>query len=199
MTSRAGMSVRGVLLGFFATLVAALSHSLAGGTIASIAGLCLALVFSTLVCVALAGRALSLWRTAASVAASQLLFHGLFGGIVGSSAIVTSPSHHHGQLPSLAPTAGMHAVHESPSMWAAHLAAALVTLLSARKGEQAIAGLALLVALVVRPLLASFAPPVADPSAVRMRMPASPRDVALRMSALISPMRHRGPPELQFV
>ena len=69
---------RGTLAASAATFVALTSHILGGGAFPTTMGLIVPLSLSILVCVALAGRRLSLPRLTVSVGTSQTLFHLLF-------------------------------------------------------------------------------------------------------------------------
>jgi len=102
------------------------------------------LVLSTFVCVLLSGRRLALWRLSASVAVSQLLFHGLFILGTTSSAVGSSETGVHAghTMTVVISTAGMsHHGQESIWMWAAHALAAVVTIGLLHRGETAIAAL----------------------------------------------------------
>ena len=81
MDSRWARVARGTVAAAFATFVAAFSHTLAGGATPAPFGLAVSLVISAMICTTLAGRTVSLLRLAASVAASQILFHSLFSGL----------------------------------------------------------------------------------------------------------------------
>ena len=70
--------LRGVAAAVAATFIAAFSHVDAGGPPPDGTIILLSLALSGLVCTALAGRSLSLWRLSAAVVLSQALFHGLF-------------------------------------------------------------------------------------------------------------------------
>ena len=77
-----------------ATLSALFSHVAGGGEVPGLLGLAVPLVLSVPVCVALAGRGLSLARLAVSVGVSQLLFHALFE--IGAAAGPAGAAHAHG-------------------------------------------------------------------------------------------------------
>ena len=140
--------MRGVWFAAFATLLAAASHMLVGGnTPAPVALVATAIVVLPL-CVALAGRERSLWRTSLAVALSQGLFHWSFGAIgavtaqgsvVSGSGFAAAASPHADHLGSLGQWGPMLA---SPGagwlMLAAHAVAALVTVAMLRFGEDAL-------------------------------------------------------------
>ncbi|MFD2795079.1 hypothetical protein ACFS27_16085 [Promicromonospora vindobonensis] len=69
---------RGPVVASAATGAALLSHLLGGGAMPGWLGILVPWVLSLTVCTALAARRPSLWRTTASVVASQVLFHTLF-------------------------------------------------------------------------------------------------------------------------
>ena len=188
MDSRWARVARGSAAALFATLVAAVSHTAAGGAAPSAFGVAASLAISVMVCTMLTGRALSVGRLAVAVGLSQGLFHLLFSGlgtpvvVQHSMAAMDAPASHLQVAPHL---------HAGPTMWAAHAVAAVVTVVAFRFGEQAFWGLIqtarLLLArllVVAIPVLHVVRPVVAAPSRF------VPRDLAL----LLSPMRHRGPP-----
>jgi hypothetical protein len=182
MHTRAARVARGCLAAGFATFVAAFSHTVAGGTAPSAFGVLACLVLASAASVLLAGRTLSLWRLAASVALSQALFHGLFSTLGTPVAV----EHVHGAMPSTdAP-----ALDERSEMLLAHLVAGVLTLVALRFGERAFWGLAATAHLLIRRLLPVFVPtrPVLRRPAPAVRV-AAPRTVLLR-----STLRRRGPP-----
>jgi len=147
MSSRWGRFVRGWLTASFAVFVAALSHVVAGGAAPGPVSLALALAFSGMACVALAGKTLSVLRTTFSVAFSQIVFHVLFGlGAGGATSLVMTGSGHHAPV-TMTPGAvaavdsmGMAAAGAAGVdawMWAAHGAAAVLTILALHQGEKA--------------------------------------------------------------
>ncbi|NUL47556.1 hypothetical protein F7P69_20475 [Cellulosimicrobium funkei] len=172
------------------------------------------------VCTALAGRRLSWWRLSAGVAASQALFHWLYSATASAApaaAPVLTGSHgghgqHGGHPEGLAaittatatatvpgtgevPGAGAALHADSPAMVAAHLLAAVVTVLALRRGEVLAAHVAeLAVGLILRSpgaRLARWVPavPVRRVSAARLNLVHRPEDV------LCPSLRLRGPPE----
>lgn len=185
--SRWARVARGATAAAFATFVAALSHTAAGGSTPSVVGIAASLLLSVAVSTVLAGRAPALWRLAASVAVSQVLFHFVFSSV---GAPVVAPHVHH--VERFAPEA-VHA--HASTMWFAHVLAGLVTIVAFRYGESALRGLRdtlrlFVVRLVTAPSV-STAPehPAARVSADRVFVP---RERTL----FLSPMRHRGPPAL---
>ncbi|MEV4900228.1 hypothetical protein AB0K08_02665 [Citricoccus sp. NPDC055426] len=173
------------------------------------------------VCTALAGRRLSWWRLAAGVTASQLLFHWLYSATAGPAAAPALSGldgrhgAHSGHPGSLVPGIGSSAatgssagttlgevpgaagaVHaDSPAMAAAHLLAAVMTVVVLRRGEVLAGRVAdLAVGLLLRSpgaRLARWIPavPVRRVSAAQLRVAYRPEDV------LLPSLRLRGPPE----
>lgn len=181
MHSRAARVARGAVAAGFATFVAAFSHTVAGGVAPSVFGVLASLLLSTAGCALLAGRELSLWRLAASVGLSQLLFHGLFSTV---GAPVPVEHAHETMLPD-APASAAHG-----DMLAAHVLAGVVTLIALRFGERAFWGVARTALLLFARLL-----PVAVPVTPGIPRLVPQRRVARSISVLLlSPMRHRGPP-----
>lgn len=152
--------VRGTSAGTAATLFALTFHLLADGAAPSPLAILAPLGASVLVGVLLAGHRLSLGRLALTVTAAQVLFHVLFvlgvpraphaGGI--HAALAVPPTHpvpaghtgHVDAVASVAPVVGVpdvtHAghAHGDVAMVAAHLAAALLTLVLLHRGERAL-------------------------------------------------------------
>lgn len=137
MRIRHRRALRGTLAASAATFVALTSHILGGGAFPTTMGLIVPLSLSILVCVALAGRRLSLPRLTVSVGTSQTLFHLLFslftptasggpgasvrsdGGLaalLGShSQHVSMPTTHHTAMNSM-PSGAMQMTHDSAVM-----------------------------------------------------------------------------------
>lgn len=203
MATRWARFARGWLAAGFATFVAAFFHAASGGDAPSAAGVSLALAFSGIACIALAGRRLSVWRLTVSVVLSQFLFHALFGlgHGTGTGTGTAGVGHSHLMHIDIGTLVGPGAGHThsmpptDPWMWAGHAAAALVTIAALRYGELAFwslyriarIGLArLMVASTLAPLdTAQGAPAAAHGGRVV-------RDLGI----LIGRMRHRGPPSV---
>jgi hypothetical protein len=203
-SARASRVLRGSVAAAFSTFVALLSHVTGGGSAPGAVGVAVPLALSVLVCVALAGRRLTLPRIVLSVAASQFLFHTLF--VLGSSSGVSgsSPAGHAGHAGhagavgavELSVTAGHPASHTTGAMWAAHIVAAAVTIAMLRQGDAALtrlAEIALFVAHAVVRVLALLAPAT------------FPRPATATVDAVVRPLRERlaigdvsrrGPPAL---
>lgn len=200
MATRWARFVRGWLTASVAVLVAALSHTAAGGASPAPISLVLALAFSGMVCVALAGKKLSLPKLTVSVVLSQVLFHALFGLGGASSARMTATGHHgsgavvigSADTASVVPAEGMH---DMGWMWIAHALAAVITIIALRRGERAFWSLRdfawLTLVAIVRTLgiIVTLPRQRAHVLAVLAHgFIATDRDI------LLPPMRHRGPP-----
>ena len=191
MASRWARVIRGIIAALFSTLVAAVSHSLAGGSLSS-TGLLVAVTFATLACIAMTGKRLSAARLAASVTASQLAFHLLFSLIGTSSTVSVVSSGHHGMSTMVVGAADATAS-ASPDtlMWFGHAVAAVATFLLLRFGEAAFWRLAEIARLLVRVIRVPVVTIV--PAVPRQRVSGvvfSPRFFTLLRSSLL----FRGPP-----
>jgi hypothetical protein len=194
MTSRGIRTLRGTAAACFAVFVAALVHDAAGGGLPSLLAVSLSLAFAVPLCVALAGRRISLWRQAASVGVSQLLLHLLFG--LGSNASGTAlhvPAGHMHMGGTIAVTAG-HAMpmhHDTPLMFVAHGCAALITIAALRRGERTLHALATFTVLLVTAIARLTVVPIGAPA----RMPVQTRPITLASpTRVLGALRHRGPP-----
>ncbi len=108
MQSRWARVGRGAVGAAVATLVAALSHTIAGGVPPSWFGVGVTFVLAASAGSVLAGRSVSWWRLTASVALGQAMFHLLFAGM----GTPTPAAHDHGAtLAALAP-------HDHGMVWA---------------------------------------------------------------------------------
>ncbi|MBF4632895.1 hypothetical protein ITJ38_00590 [Agreia pratensis] len=202
MSTRWTRVARGTLAAGFSTFVAAFSHAAAGGSAPSIAALSLAIAFSTMICVALAGRGLSYWRIGASVAVSQVFFHTLFSLIATPAARTpgSAPAAHsgHDMAAMFAPTgpaaSSALAIGIDVAMIAGHVFAAVVTFAAIVWGERAVRGLlaaALVRATRLSALLVpspSFAPPAIRVGRVHRI------DAPAMLEVLRASLWHRGPP-----
>lgn len=212
--------VRGWAAAVVATLLAAGSHTLAGSTAPGHdAGpvpvvWILTLALAGPLCTALAGRTLSWWRLWSAVGSSQLIFHWLYSQsatLPGHAGLSGLPAHaaHAGPAdqafpataapglgagPLPAPEALPTADHTSLAMVAAHVLAAVATVLLLRRGEAMAARVVdLAVGFVLRSpgaRLARWVPTVRLP-----RPPSRPAAPRLRAAAVVlSGLRLRGPP-----
>jgi hypothetical protein len=126
-----------------------LSHLLGGGAMPGWLGILVPWVLSLTVCTALAARRLSLWRTTASVVASQVLFHTLFvAGTPRASAATGAasaghPAGHgmHDALPSAAGASPSALIGADATMWCWHGVAAAATVAALYGGERVLSHL----------------------------------------------------------
>lgn len=198
MDSRWARVARGGTAAAFATFVAALSHTMAGGATPSVFGVVVSVVLASTACTLLAGRSLSLLRLAVSVALSQTLFHSVFSGL--GAPVAPSAREHHGALgltgaaadSAALDSAALHSTMPGATMILAHVVAGLVTILVFRYAESAFWGLATTFRLFLSRLLGIAA---VVPLAVR----AAPRTVGRLFphdcGPFLSSMRRRGPPQ----
>lgn len=178
MDSRWGRVARGWAAAAFATLAASLSHALAGGAVPTPFAVAVALIISGAICTLLTARRMSTWRLAASIIASQTLFHALFVGL-GTPAAA-------GHTHAFSATA----VDGHATMWVAHAVAAVMTIAVFRYAEAAVWGVAETAQLLFARLVARGIPIVMPP-----RVPAQARPHTPTVTALVlSFTRHRGPP-----
>ena len=164
--SRAARTARGVIGAALSTVLAAASHSLAGGEVSAFA------VFATAIialpfCVALAGRVASLWRVGLAVGASQFLYHWAFAGLGVSSGPsdtggfpMGSHAAHLASLERFVPDV-LEAGSADTLMWVLHAVAAVVSTVLVARGERAVLALGRSIRQVLpRPvLLAAFERP----------------------------------------
>ncbi|MCW3767302.1 MULTISPECIES: hypothetical protein [Paenarthrobacter] len=195
MDERRARLVRGWAAAAAATSIAAFSHVFAGGFSPDPALLALSLAVSGLVCTALAGRVLSLWRLSAGVLLSQALFHGLFSLNPASQAEVPRSGHagHADHLPMMDPGAVAAMDHTSPLMWAAHAVAALATIAVLRHGEVTAVRLAMALRLRLIPFLIVCRPLALAPQAA-LDPSSWPVRARRNLGVPLLVMRHRGPP-----
>ncbi|RFA08357.1 hypothetical protein B7R54_03275 [Subtercola boreus] len=208
MNTRPARVLRGLAAAFFAVFVAALSHVAGGGGTPGAVGVALALAFSSVVCVALAGRSLSIIRLSASVIVSQALLHALFTvGATGSGstfemsgsghhgvALVVSASFGAGSLGAGTGAAGWLADQLCSGMWIAHAVAAVITVLALRHGEGALWALVGLAGMRFRRLVRQlFIEPLPALKGVGPALSA-PLDHLRDLGVFLGRLRHRGPP-----
>lgn len=201
MHTRRMRVARGLVAAALATFAAASSHGIAGGVMPSLFALLIAASAAVFVCIALAGRALSLWRLSISVVLSQAAFHLLFTLVPAANGTVLSGAHGEHTMPGGATMLQLDAVvpaaHGHPGdavMWAGHAVAAVVTIVALRRGERAFWGLfstLRLCALALFGALLAIVP-------VRRTVPVAPDRLDLPAFAgiFLSPMRRRGPPAI---
>lgn len=199
MGTRWARFARGWLAALFSTLIAATSHSFAGGRPGTLA-VVLSLAFAGMLCVGLAGKKPSAWRLAVSVVGSQFLFHQLFS-YLGDPGWSAATGHVHGAIGTVAEFAVVTgpAWHPASSngaagMLVAHLVAAAMTFLLLRHGERAFWALSTNARELVRQLLFPARPgPVAvDPTTAPEL--AGTTDIVAPRSRIRSVQHRRGPP-----
>ena len=198
MTARWARTARGWSVALLAGVLSAALHTSAGGSFPAPAVLLLAVLLSGLVSTALIGRAPSLPRLAATVAAGQITFHTVFT-VFGSTAgvVLTTDPHaghtgHAGHL-LLPQTAADHAesAHTGAGMLLAHLAAGLISALLLTHGERALRA-------VKRLATSTLRLPPREPAVRPLPRPQSAgidSTVAIpRTTTVLSLLRYRGPP-----
>ncbi|MDN3497291.1 hypothetical protein QL996_15230, partial [Planococcus sp. APC 4015] len=139
MHARHSRTLRGITAAAVATWLAAVSHTLGGGTAPDAALLLVVTALAAPLGVALAGRRLGLVRLTLTVVATQLLLHVAFAWTAGLDP-TAGGTHVHGgalvtgdQTTTLLPDLGM---------TLAHVLAALVTIALLRRGERAMRSVA---------------------------------------------------------
>ncbi len=168
-------------------------HVAGGGMMPAAPGIVVPLVLAFAVSTQLAGAPMSRWRLATAIVAAQALFHAAFA--LGSGATVVASgsgphaSHHLTGL--TVESASMPAAHAhlTPSMLAAHAAAAAVTYVLLRRADVFIALLRRAAGSLKARL--SVAPPRL---ATRHRITARPGRVPIAVSIARCPRGLRGPP-----
>lgn len=195
--------LRGGLAGVSATLVALASHLAGGGQLPGPLGILVPLALSLPVCMAWAGRRLSLPGLSASVVASQLFFHVLF--MLGTPTSAAAPSSSltvhagHEVMHLTAPAvqdAGHGTAHTDVTMWVWHALAAVVTITVLYRGELMLLRLRELAERMATWLLRGWAVLEGVGSLVAPRLP---RVLAATLRPLhpgtpLTPLSRRGPP-----
>lgn len=204
MTTRWARFARGWVVAVFATLVAALSHTLGGGTAPSALAVVVSLAFAGMICVVLAGRTVSTLRLTLSIVISQVIFHLLFsfGGAGGALTVDAAATGPHGGHSVSVVTVGAgealaHVGHAGWTMWLAHLLAAVVTIVALRRGEQAFWGLVANARLSIRScavLRGSIQTPVAVPAVLRCAPMVDAAPAPRDLGVFLVTRPHRGPP-----
>jgi hypothetical protein len=192
--TRAERLARGWLVGGFATGVAAVSHTLAGGYRPDALGLTVAVVFAGMLGTLAIGRRPSLPRLAIAVAVSQLAFHLVFT-LIQTDGTTTAESSMPGMDMTTRVAVAGSAGHDhlghltDPRMWLAHAIAGLLTIWFLRRAETAV--WSMLRRLVIRLLRIALPAPVARPASA----PVS-RVRILRPGRHVAAAPLRGPPLL---
>lgn len=217
---RSQRALHGAAAAGFATFVALISHVIGGGALPTAMGLMVPLALSTLICVLLSGRRLSLPRLSLSVLASQSLFHLIFsvfapmGGSHGPANAVERHDMHHsgsagmtgsmtgmtgpmsGSMAEPGAVASMHA-HTSPAMLLAHLIAAVLTIAMVYWAQALPTKIGSFVRLVIDALLPTMVVPTPLPSRPKTHLGVV--DILPRhLGVLRSPVLSRGPPVEAF-
>lgn len=202
MTTRWARFARGWLAAVFSTIVAAVSHTLAGGSGPSVVSLAIALAFAGVTCIALTGKTVSLPRMSISVLLSQVAFHTLFSTISTSSTtpeVMGGQHDHGGAVMLLAETSAPMAHHTDGWMWLGHAVAAAITIVTLRYGEGAFWRLRGIAALFVRTVVAGLPVVPVLPRVIR-RPRASGHLFVPRACELVRvSLGLRGPPVASFV
>jgi hypothetical protein len=195
VTTRWARFARGWIAALFSTLVAAGSHTAAGGGSPSALALVVALAFAGVTCVALTGTRVSLPRVTVSVAVSQLAFHSFFSTISAPPGGAGMPGgHEHAHAAALAlgdiPPAVSH--HTDGWMWLGHAVAAVLTIVALRYGEGAFWHLGSIARMFVRVVLAAV--PSIAPLPRNRPVSDGPRFVPSFCAFVRSSLGLRGPP-----
>ncbi|GAA3644870.1 hypothetical protein [Microbacterium marinilacus] len=189
MRSRQQRALRGAIWAGVATLLAATSHTLAGGDAPAILLVAAMAVLLTPVAGALARPRPGLGRLATTVTVSQVAFHAVFQ-LLGSPIDVSgagSASHAHHPLVLTLTVADVPP--PGAGMYAAHAVAALLTVALLWRGEHAVRSIARATAAVLRRAETPRVP-VTRPPVLTLR-PTTRRGIA---RAVLSPVSRRGPP-----
>lgn len=192
--SRLPLLLRGSVAAAIATFMALVSHVAAGGELPGWLGITVPLLLSTMVCVLLAGRRLSLARLTVAVSASQFLFHTLF--VLGSITPLRSMGHQHGAPLVLAPLTDGVALPDA-GMWLGHVIAASATTALLHRGESAVRQLLRLAQSALAWVARTLTRTPALPLEVRPRSASQPiaDDARVHIARrVVSRMPHRGPP-----
>lgn len=185
-------ALRGAAASAVAVVIAAVSHTIGGGTPPAPWLVLAVALLSWPVATALVGRRPSVLRTSAAVAAAQVLLHVAFAAVGDGAPYLAHDAHsaHAHAAMALSPAPEMAMPHLDPTMLLAHAVAAIVTTVLLVRGERMLRA----VARGIRRLLTR--PPIAAPRIVR------PRTVAVTAPAppiavlFLSTLSRRGPPAL---
>jgi hypothetical protein len=188
VTPRHVRTLRGAAAAWVATIVAATSHTLAGGGAPAPLLVGVVGILAWPIGIALVGRRLSAWQLGAAVVASQLLFHVAFAMAAGADPSAATGHLHHVVL-----DGGGLAVAVLPDapMLVAHALAAVATLGGLYGGERMLRALGRGIRSVLRR---------ADVAPILPRATIRTVDVAhagpSRLRAALSDLSRRGPPSL---
>ena len=186
MTPRHVRALRGAAAAWTATIIAATSHTLAGGGAPSPALIAVLGVLASPVAIALVGRRLSAWRVGTAVVVSQGLFHTAFAMTAGVDTTGLRGHVHDVQLVGGAPAAG---ILPDSGMLVGHLIAAAATLFVLYHGERMLRALGSGIRSLIRragvPVLVAAPFVRSAPGVVALRRPAG---------VVLSDVSRRGPP-----
>lgn len=188
--------MRGALAGSVTTFLALAFHVFGGGAVPDAVAIVGSLLAAIWICTMLAGRRMRAWLLAVAIAAAQVVLHTVFSIATATAAPAPAASGHaHG--PAMAGDGHGDAVigaitHAGHAMWAAHVAAGVVTVLGILFGDRVLTGIVGLGSrIVARVLVAVLAPtPVAS---TRVPLPVAPIILTLADRA-VSLVARRGPP-----
>lgn len=205
-SSRSIRALRGALAALFATVVALVSHVLAGGQVHGLLSVMLPLSISIMVCTLLSGRRFSLFRLSIAVAFSQFFFHGLFSmGSDQPDGMTMTANTGHDHLMHTATTASTeslamagHAVHDG-SMMFAHIIAAVATILVLHRSESILFTLSDLAGLFFLNVLWFLAAAWRFPLVERRPQFSCTEPPVLVSAVYVSCVARRGPPALSLV
>lgn len=200
--ARAARTTRGLLVACSATLLAALAHTLGGGTPPGAVALAVALAFSVPFAIVMVGAKSGFVRASIAALAAQLALHATFSLSAGSSPAATHVGH--GALVAVGTsssawleTAGTgHDGHVEPfagAMLLGHVAAAMLAVAAIALTDRAVR----LVAAAARGILVAVALLLAPALAVVPRRNGRPRSSSRMRPALAwleSSLVRRGPP-----
>lgn len=198
MTARSMRLIRGWSAAWFATTLAAYSHTIGGGAFPLGIAFFLALALSAVVCTALSGKALTLPRLSTAVLLSQLIFHSLFAllGNAGFSSTSTAPAAaHHTLFAVPGGTTGIASAGLDLTMLAAHLGAALLTIAAFHRGERIARHFVEILGLLLRPLFGGLSV-LLPAEEVRLRRVMHTRLAAFNLRETFLRLQYRGPPRL---
>ena len=135
--------LRAAVAACLSTGVALAMHVAGGGALPAAPGILVPLALTFAVSVQLAGTAMSRWRLGAAVVVAQVLFHAMFALGSGASIVASGAGPHSSHQPTgfAFDSAGVPAAHGhlTPSMLAAHVAAAIATYALLRRADVLVA------------------------------------------------------------
>ncbi|QAY58680.1 hypothetical protein ET475_00780 [Microbacterium protaetiae] len=190
VTARQLRALRGVVASAITVLLAATAHTVAGGGAPAPLLLVAAAMLAAPPAVLLVGRRPSVLRTSTAVLAAQAVFHGVFALFGGPSTVTfVTPVGAHVHSAQMVAT-GTHAM-TPHSMSAAHVIAALVTVVVLHRGEWMLRAAGRGIHRLL-PLRRARVPRPSSVRAVRATFAAP----ALRAVLLVCSVGRRGPPAL---